>query len=418
MEKQTEMQDRLLEVLRRRETRYFDLLRRMVEINSFTANRDGVNALGQLTAQTFEALGFFAETVPAENETYGSHLVMTREAPKASRQTPRIGLISHLDTVFPPEEEKLYNFVWSEEGDRIYGPGTVDIKGGTVVIFMMLDALKTVAPEIYDSVTWVVLLNSAEERIASDFGELCRDRLVSERTLGALVFEGGIIEDGKRARLVVARKGMGIFRVTVNGRASHAGSAHNYGANAIAQMADVIRKIESWTDYDQKLTFNVGSVHGGTVTNRVPHAAVAEIEMRAFDAEVFGQGMAKMLGLEEYASVFSANDHFPCAVTVEVLTQEKPWPRNEATDQLFDAWKQAAPALGLEAVTEERGGLSDGNQFWESVPTVDGLGPGGANAHCSERSADGSKEPEYATRSTFVPKALLNISAILELRRR
>ncbi len=411
-----ELQGHLREVLKQREPRYLELLRLMVEINTFTLNREGIETLGDLTAETFEPLGFKAERVPAENPDFGRHLVLTRAA-RGSRSLARIGLVSHLDTVFPPDEEKLHDFVWREEGERIFGPGTVDIKGGTVLVYMMLDALASVAPEVYDSVSWVFLLNSAEERISTDFGVLCRDRLVGEQTLAALVFEGGLLEE-ERAKVVVARKGMGVFRVTVEGRASHAGSAHDRGASAVTQMADVIRRIESWTDYGRELTLNVGSVQGGTVTNRVPHSAVAEVEMRAFDPEVFDEGMARMLSLKEYCSVFSAADSFACVVQVEVLTRHEPWPRNEATDRLLETWQEAAPALGLEVVPEERGGLSDGNQFWESVPTLDGLGPSGANAHCSERSADGSKEQEYATGPSFVPKTLLNVSALLRLLKR
>jgi glutamate carboxypeptidase len=64
---------------------------------------------------------------------------------------------------------------------------------------------------------------------------------------------------------------------------------------------------------------------------------------------------------------------------------------------------------------EERGGLSDGNLIWDNVPTLDGLGPWGDNDHCSERSADGSKLPEYVEVSSFVPKAALNTVAILKL---
>ena len=65
--------------------------------------------------------------------------------------------------------------------------------------------------------------------------------------------------------------------------------------------------------------------------------------------------------------------------------------------------------------SQERGGLSDGNLLWDSVPTLDGLGPWGDHGHCSERSADGTKLPEYVEISSFVPKALLNTVAILKL---
>ena len=64
---------------------------------------------------------------------------------------------------------------------------------------------------------------------------------------------------------------------------------------------------------------------------------------------------------------------------------------------------------------EERGGLSDGNSFWDTVPTLDGLGPWGDNDHCSERTADGSKLPEFVEISSFVPKALINVLAISKL---
>jgi glutamate carboxypeptidase len=100
---------------------------------------------------------------------------------------------------------------------------------------------------------------------------------------------------------------------------------------------------------------------------------------------------------------------------VELSSRTPPWPRNPETDRLFDLWAAAAGDLGLQVVPEQRGGLSDGNLVWSSVPTLDGLGPTGNNAHCSERSADGSKQPEYVRLSSFAPKTQLNIAAITRL---
>src|SRR5207249_5224018 len=95
--------------------------------------------------------------------------------------------------------------------------------------------------------------------------------------------------------------------------------------------------------------------------------------------------------------------------------ETRPWPRNPATDRLFHIWQEAAEAAGVKIDCEERGGLSDGNLIWDAVPTLDGLGPWGDNDHCSERSEDGSKLPEYVEVSSFVPKAALNTVAILKL---
>lgn len=85
---------------------------------------------------------------------------------------------------------------------------------------------------------------------------------------------------------------------------------------------------------------------------------------------------------------------------------------NEATGR---HWAAAAAELGQALEPESRGGLSDGNQLWDAVPTLDGLGPSGDNDHSSERSEDGTKLPEYADVGSFVPKAALNIAALQRL---
>jgi len=392
---------------------YVDLLRQMVSINSFTANAAGVNAVGDLTAAAFADLGFTAEKVPSANPAYGRHLVLTRPARSRSGDAPRIGLVSHLDTVFPPEEEAANGFGWRQEGDRCYGPGTVDCKGGTVVLTMTLAALQAVAPEAYDAVTWVVLIDASEERDAFDFHTLCLQRLTGN-TLACLIYEGGHVESGAFTA-VVARKGMAVYRVTVEGKAAHAGSAHEEGANAIVQLADTVQRIAALTDYGRELTFNVGRVTGGTVTNRVPHRAEAWVEMRTFSPEVFEQGVAAMLALADCPSVRSADGSFACRVCIDIIERTAPWPRNPGTDWLLTVWQQAGAALGQPVVPEERGGLSDGNPLWAAFPILDGLGPVGANAHRSEQSVDGSKEPEYVLASSLVPKAVLDAAAILSL---
>ncbi len=406
------LEDRLRDHFRQGEPRYLDLLRRMVEINSFTTHLPGIEELARFTADAFAELGFRSEQVADSKPAFGRHLVLTR--PAAAPNAPVIGFISHLDTVFSAEEEELHDFHWREEGDRLYGPGTVDIKGGTVLAYMMLEALATLAPEIYNSVEWVVLLDCAEEQGPADFKSLCLERLPAERTLACLVFEVGMLE-GEKARMVVSRKGIAVLRIDVRGRAGHAGSAHQQGANAVAQVADIIRRIEDLTDYSRDLTFNVGSVAGGTVHNRVPHKAWAEVEMRAFSMTVYDQAMADMMALESFCSVRSAEGGHACQVQVTVEVEYPPWPRCDATDRLLANWQETAEALGMRIEPEIRGGLSDANLLWQGLPTLDGLGPSGGNAHCSERSADGSKDQEYVTRSSFAPKAVLNTLAILRL---
>jgi glutamate carboxypeptidase len=394
---------------------YLDLLHQMVAINSFTLNPSGVNTLGRLTTDLFAPLGFEAEQVSSPDFRYGRHLVLTRVGrSRDGRPAPVIGLISHLDTVFPLAEEQTNDFHFRIEGDRVYGPGTVDIKGGTVMIYMILDGLRHLYPDVYEGVTWRILLNAAEEILAPDFGELCR-RQLGDGTLAALVFEGGDVEDG-RYQLVTARKGMARYHIKVEGRGAHAGVFHKKGANAIVQLADIIREIAGFTDHERDLTFNVGTVMGGTVMNRVPHQAAASVEMRAYDQAVFEEGVSRMLALNDYCSVRSLDDGYPCRVEVELEGRWAPWPPNAATHGLVQIWQAAAAELGMGAVAmQPRGGLSDGNWLWDLLPTIDGLGPQGENAHSSERSTDGSKDQEYVLASSFVPKAVLNVAAIIRL---
>jgi glutamate carboxypeptidase len=390
---------------------YLNLHREMVEINSFTTNPLGVDSLGEYTAREFARLGFSAEFVQSQHKEYGKHLFLTNKG-NDHKDTPTIALVSHLDTVFPAEEEMHNQFHWRVEDDRIFGPGTVDIKGGTVLIFMILEALQKFARPQFDRVHWVICLNASEETLSDDFSQFCLERL-PKNTLACLVFEGGA-SDNQNMQIVTSRKGRATFRVVVEGKSAHAGNYHAKGANAIVQMAHTILEIANLTDYNEKLTFNVGRVDGGVVMNRVPHYAEAEVEMRAFTPEVFQKAVNDILALSGNIKVRS-RDGFACKVTITKHEQTSPWPQNHTTENLFNVWQKAGRQLAMPVIPEARGGLSDGNLLWQHFPTLDGLGPLGENAHCSEHDPATGKEQEFAWASSFVPKATLNTLAILDL---
>ena len=373
-----------------------ETLRQMVEINSFTSNREGVNRLGQLTATFFAPLGFAATFVPSSNPEWGNHLVMTR----SGRSSKSIAMVSHLDTVFSPEEELANNFRWQVEGDRIFGPGTLDIKGGTVMMWLVLTALQAHAKQIFEDITWKLFLNSSEERLSSDFDHVCRSRF-EKALLAVLVFEAENRAGDKRL-MVAARKGRATWKVTAEGRGAHAGGNLPHGVNAIVQLGRTVQQIDALTDFSKGLTFNVGNIRGGTVLNRVPHEAVAEGEFRAFNQNVFDEAKARLLAFAGPGDIRSPVDGYGSEIRVEITNESRAWPRNAATERLLNLWIEASSQLGTSVVGEERGGLSDGNSFWDIAPTLDGLGPWGDNDHCSERSQDGSK-------------ALLNTVAICKL---
>ena len=400
-----DLSTRLLAYLPTRLTEALRWLERMVGINSFTSNAEGVNAVGKLTAECFADLGFVAEAVPSTHADFGCHLFLSRPKPGA----PRIVLVTHLDTVFPPEEEKRNDFRWDSapaEG-RIYGPGTVDIKGGTALIWLLLQGLRECAPQVFESVDWLIAANASEEVLADDFAVRTRERC-PEGAKAVLVFEGGPVNEGVY-HLVAARKGRALYRVAAHGKAAHAGSSHAEGVNAIVALSEAVQSAAALTDYSAELTVNVGAISGGTVVNRVPHEAQFELEMRAFDPVTLTRACADLERLERPAAQGVA------AIHVESMGVSPAWPLDARTQALADQWLTAAEKLGLPARLVKRGGLSDANYLCGLGPTLDGLGPSGAHAHCSERSADGSLVPEYVDVGSFVPKATLNALALVDL---
>lgn len=356
----------------------FKFLRRMVEVNSHFANPEGVNEVGRIVADQFAPMGFVAQRVETSRPEWGDHWFLMTPCVEGK---PTIALVSHLDTVFPADEERRNGFSWREEGEKIHGPGTNDIKGGTALAWMTLEALRREVPEDFGAVNWIVALNACEEVDSADFGQACR-RLLPADTSACLVLEadGGVRGDH---RVVVQRKGRATFRIDVEGRGAHAGSKHHVGANAIVELSRVLLELAGLTDYERGITVNVGTVTGGSGINRVPHHASAQLEMRAWNLDDYESTKASILGVGG-EGVNGSHDGFLCRIHAAVTDEMLPWPDTTESRRLAAFWLDAARDLGMKLETQARGGLSDANVLWESFPTLDGLGPCGDFAHCSE----------------------------------
>jgi len=357
-----------------------ELLRRLVDVNSFTGNRDGVRRVAELLKESFRGLGFSARHID-------HHLVLE----KGGARGPPLLLVGHLDTVYPE------NFAWREEGDRIYGPGVCDMKGGIVVLWM---ALKEV-PEANAT----ILLNATEEGGCADFPALARG-FVTPETRACLVYEPGLEAEGGATTLVVSRKGSGRFRVSVTGREAHSGHSHQKGASAIRELARVVERIEGKTDYGRGITFNVGTIEGGTTVNAVPGRASCSLDLRAWTPADFDWGRAQALGLAAEGSVPGTR------VEVEELPGYPPWPENDRSRALGEMACALGADLGVKLVAQRRGGGSDGCHLWDLVPTLDGLGPVGRNAHVSK-----GPDPESVDFASFAPRAKLSAALFRKLLR-
>lgn len=379
-------------------------LRALVEINSFTSNAAGVNAVVEKTVEMFAELGFEAECTPCETPGTGNHLFLRRRGQGGAP----IVLVTHSDTVFPADEELKNDFRWDERSQegRIYGPGVIDNKGGTALIWLMLHILREASPQVFEDTHWLIASNAAEEIIGDDFARQTAPRCGGQAK-ALLVFEGGPVDE-RGWHIVTSRKGRSTWRLHAAGKAAHAGSQHAVGINAIDALALALPSIAALTDAAAERTVNIGCIHGGTVVNRVPHQAEAEWECRAVTP-------ASLTVADVFFESLNGTAANGAVLTVQRTGCTSPWPGGDEVEALFQHWSRAAERMGLTAISVPRGGLSDANHLWHLGPTLDGLGPWGGNAHCSERSADGSKLPEYLETSSIVTKAVMNVAALIGL---
>lgn len=388
--------------------RALQFLEDLVTTNSYTLNAAGIEANAQRILGQFEPFGLDVRRAQCPLEGAGRHLVLD-----SGGDGPAIALISHLDTVFSPEEEAANNFHWQTDGNRAYGPGTMDIKGGTVMVWLVLDALAKLEPELFKQTRWILLFNAAEEKLLPDFGALCKEVLPAN-TRACLVFEPDT-EREENFRIVSARKGSGHFDVQVTGHSAHAGSKYAEGASAILQMSRLVERMIALTDLSTDTTVNVGVMSGGTVRNSVPNSARAEVEVRSFNEQPYREVRDAILAMNGPGDVQSPDGTKTCQVEIVLTAENALWPQNEQTDALVTLWQEAAQESGNQLDARPRGGLSDGNALCRIFPTLDGLGPRGGNAHCSQHDPVVGKEAEFVDRASLVPKALINCLALQRL---
>jgi glutamate carboxypeptidase len=314
--------------------------------------------------------------------------------------------VSHLDTVYAPEEEARHGFVWREEDDRIEGPGVADIKGGTVLIWLALGALSSAAPELARSATWRVALNAAEEEGSPSFPPLLRS-LVGPRTRACLVFECTRETQEGANTLTVARRGAGRFLIEVRGRAAHTGSGWARGASALREAARLVERIEAMSRPERGLTYTVGRLEAGTVVNTVPERARLWLDVRSESVEDHEDALRFVQALAGEGSVRARSDGHPCTIAVRTLAGYPPWMPNAGSERLAAHALEAGSRLGIVHELEHRHGASDGCHTWDLAPTLDGLGPAGAHIHCAEHDPAAGKQRESIRRSSLRERALL-----------
>ncbi len=342
---------------------------RLVEQPSCSREPDDVEAAAAILDEALASLGLSRSLHPDPSGTYAAHRVYA--TPATEDEGDALLLVGHVDTVFP-RSAGFFGFV--REGDRVRGPGVLDMKSGLVSVVYALRALREASPEAFGRLGARFLVNADEEVGSPSSRPLIED--VAARSTRALVFEGG--RDGDQ--LVTRRKGTGFFEVTAEGVAAHAGLHHADGVSAIHALALVIPRLEAVTDYERGITVNVGLVEGGSSKNTVPAEARCGIDVRyerPEDVAVIEGGIREALAAPLPKSLEGAT------LTLSGGINRPPMAPDARTQALREAYEKHAEAVGL-GIGEAplQGGGSDANIVAAAgVPCIDGLGPFGKFFH-------------------------------------
>jgi glutamate carboxypeptidase len=345
---------------------YLDDLKTIVNIDSGTFTKAGVDRVGAYLEQRFQAFGF--STQIDKQAEYGNHLIATHKG--TAPAGPRILLIGHIDTVLPEGEAERRPFSISQrDGARIAtGPGVLDMKSGVLIGMYSLHLLIGAQEANYASVTF--LCNSDEEVGSPSSRSLVQE--LARQADAVLVFEPGRAE----GTIVSSRKGCGQYRVEVHGLSAHAGVEPDRGHNAILELSYQVQKMQALNGTIPGATLSVGIIRGGERTNVVPDYAYFDMDVRASDQE-------SLKALEDaMRQVTTQHKLQGTRITLSGSMLCQPFERNKHNARLAELAKEAGRELGLKVQDVGSGGASDANTTAAmGVPTLDGLGTGGGLAH-------------------------------------
>lgn len=363
MDAKQSLVDRALAAADRRASELLPALRRWVEVNSYTANIDGCNRVADLLIESFAVTGMAHERVPGNG--CGDHVIWRTPAWE-SAPDQRVVLIGHHDTVFPPGTFE----VWDEHGDRLRGPGVLDMKGGLATIRTALAALADEGA--LAGLPLAVVTVADEETGSSESRTILEDLARGARA--ALVFESGRTTDA----LVTQRKGTGKVQVDVVGKAAHAGNNLKDGINAVWAMSRFVDGAQGLTDWDKGVTVNVGMMSGGTSANTVPERATCQIDFR-YVRQI--DGVELMSAFDQLARGIAAETGARFAIGGGI--KRAPLERNDGSVALMRRYEACALAEGLNGGEAPlQGGGSDANTVSAvGVPAIDALGPRGKGFH-------------------------------------
>jgi glutamate carboxypeptidase len=373
--------DALHRAVTAREEAFIAGLREMVGIDCGSYTPEGVDRIADLVEAMLRSMGASVERHPDPDRAVGDTVVATFEG---SPGGSRILLIGHMDTVFDPGTAAARPF--RVERGRAYGPGVTDMKGGLLALVHGVGAvLEVIDPRPFGR---LVIIANPDEEIGSP-ASTSHVRRAADQSDAVFVLECA----RANGDIVSSRKGTTDYRITIHGRAAHAGVEPEKGRSAILEAAHQVAGIHALNGCWPGVTANVGVIGGGLRSNVVAENAVLGVDVRAVDAA--GQDAADA-AIRELAAAPVVPD---VRVRVEALHRHRPMEKLPAAGRLVEHAQGLAERLGFEVADAATGGASDANTTaGMGVPTLDGLGPIGGMDHSPD---------EYLEVDSIVPRTTL-----------
>jgi glutamate carboxypeptidase len=355
--------DALRRIVDARLPRFREELAELVNIDCGSYTPGGVNRVADMVSDALARLGAGVERVPhrpAAGDRQLGDLVIGR----LEGDGPRLLLIGHMDTVF--DDGTAAARPYRSEGDRAYGPGVTDMKAGLLAGLHAISALHEAG--MHPAVTFVA---NPDEEIGSPFSTpFIRDLAPSHAAV--------LVLECARANgdIVSARKGIADYRLTITGRAAHAGVEPEKGRSAILEAAHQVRALHDLNGRWPTVTANAGVIHGGTRPNVVAERCELQVDLRAATSESFSAAAAEVERIAAQPAVDGVR------VALERIAGHPPMEKTAASARLVDLAVGIAGELGFALNDAATGGASDANTTSAlGIPTLDGLGPVGGDDH-------------------------------------
>ena len=338
------------------------LLKMLVNRESPTQNKKAVDACSAYVINEFKKVG--AKITRFPQRRHGDYYLVEYPAAAKPELKERILVLTHIDTVWPVGKISKMPFYIS--GQKVFGPGVLDMKAGLVMILFALKALHVLNIPLQKKVA--VFINTAEETGSEASAEMIKN--LSRRSAFVLCLEpalpGGALKTRRKGRLVI--------RLEARGKAAHSGTPEK-GINAVEELIGQLLRLKKLAT--QGMTMSIGQIEGGEKANIIPECAWAVMDIRFWSLKQKDKVLSALKNIKPSAT--------GAKIKYSVESYTPPMEKTKASASLLGKVKRIAAFIGVSLEDGRTGGGSDAS-FASSlgVPTLDGMGPDGEGIHAED----------------------------------